>query len=130
LKNVSVVACFVIEPRDSKLVFVFIDNFLYSTPFNALTAIISSPGELLMIYTCCPSMSVSRARFVTDRAIDMKLLYICTHWSDDLRYQISVQSDSWIGHQGAKAENTISAINYSRTNGWIISKFTIPIFLI
>jgi hypothetical protein len=37
-------------------------------------------------------------------------LYICTPRSPDLTDQISVRSNSWLGHQGAKAENTKSAI--------------------
>jgi hypothetical protein len=34
---------------------------------------------------------------------------LCTLRSDDLTDQISVRSDSWLGHQGAKTENTKSA---------------------
>jgi hypothetical protein len=105
--------------------------------------------------TCCPS-SVSRARFVTAGAIDLKLctyvpvgemtlqtnfrsdqilacfvtagsidLKLCTyvplgHLTTD---QISVRSDSLLGHQGAKTENTKSAVTPQLMAGWIISKF-------
>jgi hypothetical protein len=31
---------------------------------------------------------------------------LCTPRSDDLTDQISVRSDSWLGHQGAKTEST------------------------
>jgi hypothetical protein len=62
--------------------------------------------------TCCPS-SVSREHFVTAGSIDLKL---CTYVPLDemtLRDQISVRSDSWLGHQDrqeAKTENAKSAI--------------------
>jgi hypothetical protein len=46
---------------------------------------------------------------------------LCTPRSDDLTDLISVRSDSWLGHQGAKTEN--AECNNSWTNGWIISKF-------
>jgi hypothetical protein len=50
-------------------------------------------------------------------------LYICTPRSAYITYQILVRPDSWLGHQGAKPQNTKSDIIYSFTNGWIISKF-------
>jgi hypothetical protein len=56
----------------------------------------------------CPS-SVCRARLVTAGAIDLKL---CTYvpLGQMTSDQISVQSDSWLGQQGSKTENTKSAI--------------------
>jgi hypothetical protein len=61
--------------------------------------------------TCCPSSSVSRARFVTAGQVYLpETLYICTQRGNGSRDQISVRSDSWLGHQGAKTENAKSAI--------------------
>jgi hypothetical protein len=59
--------------------------------------------------TCCPSSSVSRAHFVTGVSIDLKL---CTYvpLGEITLDQISVRSDSWLGHQGAKPENAKSAV--------------------
>jgi hypothetical protein len=34
---------------------------------------------------------------------------LCTPRSDNLTDQIAVRSDSWLGHQGAKTENTTPA---------------------
>jgi hypothetical protein len=59
--------------------------------------------------TCCPSSSsVSSACFITAEAIDLKL---CTSvpLGHDSREDISVRSDSCLGHQGAKTENAKSA---------------------
>jgi hypothetical protein len=49
---------------------------------------------------------------------------------NDCTDQISVRSDSWLGHQGAKIENAKSAIINSWTNGWIISKFSSQVHLV
>jgi hypothetical protein len=56
------------------------------------------------------SSSVSRARFVTAGAIDLKTLYIWTPRWNDCTDKISVRSDSWLVHQGAKTENAKSAV--------------------
>jgi hypothetical protein len=61
----------------------------------------------------CPSPSVSRAHFVIIGAIDLKLCCVSLR-SGDLPEQISVWSESWLGHQGAE-NNTKSA--KSLTNG-------------
>jgi hypothetical protein len=58
-------------------------------------------------------------------------LYICTPRSYDLPDQVSFRFDSWLGHQGAKTENTKSGINYnSWTNDWIILKFLSEVYLV
>jgi hypothetical protein len=62
------------------------------------------------------------------RASDVKCGTLCTPRSNDLTDQIAVWSDSWLGHQGAKTENT-ECYN-SWTNGWIISKFLSWVHLI
>jgi hypothetical protein len=62
------------------------------------------------------------ARFVTAIAIDLKLCTYVPLGMSNLTGQILVQSDSLVGHQGAKTENTKSAIT-PELNGWIISKF-------
>jgi hypothetical protein len=48
--------------------------------------------------------SVSRAHFVTTGAIDLNLC-TCVPLGEMTTSQISVRSDSWLGHQGAKTEN-------------------------
>jgi hypothetical protein len=46
---------------------------------------------------------------ISTRASDVNHGTLCTPRSDNLTDQISVQSDFWLGHQGAKTENTKSA---------------------
>jgi hypothetical protein len=43
------------------------------------------------------------------------------HLVRELTEQISVQSDSWLGHQGAKTKNWYNS--WTNANSWIISKF-------
>jgi hypothetical protein len=56
-----------------------------------------------------PSSSVSTAHFVTAGAIDPKICTYLPLGKSNHRPKL-VQSDSWLGHQGAKTKNTKSAI--------------------
>jgi hypothetical protein len=93
-------------------------NFSNTRYINAISDFESAPGakpwDLLL--TCelfqwrvvhRPSSSVSRAPFVTARA---EALYICIPRSDDMTDQISVRSDSWLGHQGPKPKTEKCAL--------------------
>jgi hypothetical protein len=70
-----------------------------------VSGVFGSPAGSL----CNHAPSVGRARFVTAGAIDQKL---CTYvpLGKSKSDPISVQSDSWFGHQGDKTENIKSAI--------------------
>jgi hypothetical protein len=60
-----------------------------------------------LVSLCKHVVSVGRARFVTAGAIDLKLwTYVPIVPIGEMTVQISVWSNSWLGHQGAKTENT------------------------
>jgi hypothetical protein len=71
--------------------------------------------------------SWTNACIIPTRNCDVKRGTLCTPRSDDLTDQISVRSDSWLGHQGAKTEKT--SYN-SWTNDGISSKFLSWVHLI
>jgi hypothetical protein len=67
---------------------------------------------------------------ISTRASDVKHGTLCTHRSDDLTDKILVRSDSWLGDQGAKPENTkiaktpeLMTGSAPNSNNWISSKF-------
>jgi hypothetical protein len=83
-------------------------------------------GNVRWAYTiacrCLPLAGTFRNRWV----YWSESLYICTTRSTPLTDQIFAQSDSCLGHQVAKTENTKKCW----TNGWINSKFLSYIHLI
>jgi hypothetical protein len=87
-----------------------------------MTCCLSSSSPWLTRYPCAPFFRYNWYLGFILWGYWPETLYICTpRWNGCTKNQISVWSDSWLGHQGAKTENT-KCYN-SWTNGWIISKF-------